>query len=122
MDVIADGSVQSGMPFKFYHGKTGRVYNVTKHALGIVVNKKVGNHIQQKRLQLRVEHVRKSSSREAFKDRCKANDLKKAEANKAGKRISTKRQNEAPRTERKVVTKEAEDFETFNPLRFKEVF
>uniref|UniRef100_A0A8D2DJN5 60S ribosomal protein L21 n=1 Tax=Sciurus vulgaris TaxID=55149 RepID=A0A8D2DJN5_SCIVU len=28
-----------GMPHKCYHGKTGRVYNVTQHAVGIVVNK-----------------------------------------------------------------------------------
>ncbi len=29
------------MPHKFYHGKTGRVYNVTKSALGVMVNKQV---------------------------------------------------------------------------------
>ena len=122
VDVIADGAVTKGLPFKFYHGKTGRVYNVTKRALGVEVNKRVGNRIQVKRIQVRIEHVRKSSSREAFKERVKANDVKKAEANKAGKRISTKRINAQPRTEHKVVTKEAADFETFNPLRFKEVY
>jgi large subunit ribosomal protein L21e len=81
------------MPFKFYHGKTGRVFNVTKHSLGVLVNKKVGNRIEHKRLNLRVEHVRLSKSREAFKERVKANDIKKCEANKAKKPISTKRQN-----------------------------
>lgn len=30
------------MPFKFYHGKTGRVFNVTKRAVGVIVNKQVG--------------------------------------------------------------------------------
>jgi large subunit ribosomal protein L21e len=29
------------MPHKFYHGKTGRVFNVTPHAVGVVVNKQV---------------------------------------------------------------------------------
>lgn len=35
------GTVQKGMPHKCYHGKTGRVYNVTQHAVGIIVNKQV---------------------------------------------------------------------------------
>uniref|UniRef100_A0A4W2EC64 60S ribosomal protein L21 n=1 Tax=Bos indicus x Bos taurus TaxID=30522 RepID=A0A4W2EC64_BOBOX len=34
-------TVQKGMPHKCYHGKTGRVYNVTQHAVGIIVNKQV---------------------------------------------------------------------------------
>jgi hypothetical protein len=29
------------MPHKFYHGKTGRVFNVTPHAVGVIVNKQV---------------------------------------------------------------------------------
>ena len=29
------------MPFKFYHGKTGRVFNVTKRAVGVIVNKPI---------------------------------------------------------------------------------
>ena len=29
VDVVGDGSVQKGLPHKFYHGKTGRVFNVT---------------------------------------------------------------------------------------------
>ena len=28
VDVVADGSIHKGMPHKFYHGKTGRVYDV----------------------------------------------------------------------------------------------
>merc|ERR1712070_685809 len=41
VDVIVDGSIHKGMPHKFYHGKTGRVFNVTSHAIGVVVNKTV---------------------------------------------------------------------------------
>ena len=29
------------MPFKHYHGRTGVVFNVTKRAIGVVVNKEV---------------------------------------------------------------------------------
>lgn len=35
------GAVQLGMPHKCYHGKTGRVFNVTKRAVGVVVNKQI---------------------------------------------------------------------------------
>lgn len=42
VDVVGDGGVQKGMPHKSYHGKTGHVYNVTKHAVGVIVNKRVG--------------------------------------------------------------------------------
>ncbi len=30
------------MPHKFYHGKTGRVWNVTKRAVGVELLKQVG--------------------------------------------------------------------------------
>ena len=41
VDIKGMGTVQKGMPHKCYHGKTGRVYNVTQHAVGITVNKQV---------------------------------------------------------------------------------
>jgi large subunit ribosomal protein L21e len=121
VDVLADSAVQKGMPHKYYHGNTGRVFNVTKRAVGVVVNKKVGTRVEPKRINLRIEHIRLSQTREAFKARCKTNDLSKAAANKAGKPISTKRSNLGPRLER-VVVRNVEEFETFNPLRFKEVY
>lgn len=31
------------MPHKFYHGKTGRVWNVTKRAVGVELLKQVGH-------------------------------------------------------------------------------
>lgn len=34
-------NVTQGMPFKYYHGKTGVVWNVTKRAVGVEVNKLV---------------------------------------------------------------------------------
>ena len=41
VDIKGTGTIQKGMPHKCYHGKTGRVYNVTQHAVGIIVNKQV---------------------------------------------------------------------------------
>ena len=37
VDLRGDGAVQKGMPHKFYHGKTGRVWNITKRAIGVEV-------------------------------------------------------------------------------------
>jgi len=41
VDIKADPGVQKGMPHKFYHGKTGRVWNVTPRAIGVVVSSAV---------------------------------------------------------------------------------
>merc|ERR1712170_238386 len=40
VDVKGCGAFQKGMPHKSYHGKTGRVFNVSKRAVGVEVNKK----------------------------------------------------------------------------------
>lgn len=37
------------MPYKFYHGRTGKVFNVTKRAVGVVVNKQIRSvHVMKK--------------------------------------------------------------------------
>ena len=41
VDIKGDGAIQKGMPHKFYHGKTGRIFNVTPHAVGVEVNKQL---------------------------------------------------------------------------------
>ncbi len=79
------------MPYKYYHGRTGKVFNVNPRAIGVVVNKLHGNRIIAKRIHVRVEHLRPSQCRTAFVKRVQENDAKKTAANKAGKRISTKR-------------------------------
>jgi large subunit ribosomal protein L21e len=84
VDVIADGSIHKGMPHKFYHGKTGRVFNVTGTSIGVVVNKMHNGRIIPKRIHIRVDHCRKSRSRLAFVERVQANDAKKIEAKKSG--------------------------------------
>merc|ERR1711918_144341 len=80
--------IHKGMQHKYYHGKTGRVYIVTKGVNGRIV---------PKRICVRVDHVRKSMSRLAFVERVKANDKLKVEAKKAGKKIVTKREPVGPR-------------------------
>ena len=50
VDIKGMGTVQKGTPHMHYHGKTGRVYNVTQHAVGIVVNKQVKGKILARQL------------------------------------------------------------------------
>ena len=89
------------MPHKYYHGKTGRVWDVTKHSLGVEINKKVRHpsdrldmiprhrsqvrgRIVRKRIHVRVEHVRRSRCREEVLKRIRRNEELKAEARKTG--------------------------------------
>uniref|UniRef100_A0A8C0TPV2 60S ribosomal protein L21 n=1 Tax=Canis lupus familiaris TaxID=9615 RepID=A0A8C0TPV2_CANLF len=74
VDIKGMGTVQKGMPHKCYHGKTGRVYNVTQHAVGIVVN----------------EQVKHSKSRDSFLKLVKENDQKKKEAKEKGTWVQLK--------------------------------
>ena len=121
VDILADGAIQRGMPHKFYHGKTGKVFDVTKHAVGVICNKKVGGRIIPKRIHVRVEHVRMSSCREAFKNRVRANDQAKRDAKAAGKRVDIKRVNVQPRTESVVDTSKT-SIEFMNPVKFRELY
>lgn len=91
VDIIVDSAIHKGMPHQYYHGKTGRVFNLNNRAVGVKMLKIVGNRKMEKRLNIRVEHLRHSNSRTEFLQRCRQNDILKAEANKAGTRISTKR-------------------------------
>merc|ERR1711920_393186 len=82
VDIKGNGAFQKGMPHKSYHGKTGRVFNVSKHALGVIVNKRVRGRIIGKRISIRVEHVKKSNSRVSFIERVHSNEAQRKE-NKA---------------------------------------
>lgn len=72
------------MPHKWYQGKTGVVWNVTKRALGVEINKTVGGRIIKKRIHVRIEHVQPSQCRAEFLRRRADNDQKRAEAKKSG--------------------------------------
>lgn len=97
VDVKVNAAVHNGMPFKFYHGKTGVVWNVTKRALGVELNKVVGTRQLKKRIHVRVEHVQPSRCREDFLRRREANDVAKKEAKARGEKLSTKRVQKGPR-------------------------
>merc|ERR1719199_1190430 len=82
------------MPHKNYYGKTGVVWNITRRAVGVIINKQVGGRIKRKKIHVRLEHVRPSN--------CKADvKAKKAEFK------SLKRQPGAPRPGGIISTKAA---------------
>ena len=35
VDIVVDPSIQKGMPYSFYSGRTGVVFNVNRNALGV---------------------------------------------------------------------------------------
>ncbi|KAL1137926.1 hypothetical protein AAG570_009621 [Ranatra chinensis] len=101
-----NGAVQKGMPHKSYHGKTGRVFNVTQHALGVIVNKRVRGKILPKRINIRIEHVNHSKCRDDFIKRVKENERLRKEAKAKGVYVSLKRQPAQPRAAHIVRCKE----------------
>lgn len=106
MEIRMRGKLTSfSMPHKVYHGKTGVIYNVTKSAVGVIIYKKVGNRYIEKRVNIRVEHVSLSRSRDDFIRRVKENAAKKQKAKSDGTHMHLKRQPAMPRGARTIDTK-----------------
>ncbi|MCO5556887.1 hypothetical protein L7F22_010441 [Adiantum nelumboides] len=57
VDIKVNGSVHKSMPHKIYHGCTGVILNITKHAIGMEMNKQVNTWIVKKRIHMLIEHV-----------------------------------------------------------------
>jgi large subunit ribosomal protein L21e len=117
VDIKVNGAVQKGMPYKVYHGKTGVVYNVTKSSVGVIIYKRVGNRYIEKRINVRIEHVSHSRSRDEFLNRVKENAIKKRAAKEQGIHVHLKRQPVMPRDAR-VVSTEGNFPETIAPIPY----
>uniref|UniRef100_A0A0R3RHR2 Large ribosomal subunit protein eL21 n=1 Tax=Elaeophora elaphi TaxID=1147741 RepID=A0A0R3RHR2_9BILA len=117
VDIKGNGAFQKGMPFKAYHGRTGRVFNVTKHAVGVLVNKRVRNRILQKRINVRIEHVRPSKCRQDFLNRVKENEEKKKLARETGQMVPIRRMPAEPRKAHLVKTRSNKP-QLLCPVRF----
>ena len=97
VDIKVDSSVHKGMPFKYYHGRTGVVFNVTKRAIGVTVNKEVNGRILEKQIHVATPHVTPSKCRAEIIRRKKENEAAKAAARKGGERVNLKRQPTLPK-------------------------
>ena len=82
---------KKGVPHKCPHGKTGRVYSVTQHAVGIVVNKQVKGKILAKSINVQIEHIKHSKSRDSFVKHVKKNDQKSKKAKEKGTFVKYRR-------------------------------
>ncbi|KAJ3090967.1 hypothetical protein HK102_002091 [Quaeritorhiza haematococci] len=105
VDVKVNGAIHKGMPHKYYQGKTGVIYNVTKTSVGVIFHKVVGNRYIEKRVNIRIEHVKHSKCRDDFLKRVKQNAQLQKEAKARGEKISLKRLPEPPRSAHHVSAK-----------------
>ncbi|KAG8516267.1 60S ribosomal protein L21 [Galemys pyrenaicus] len=88
-----------------------------KHAVGIVVNKQVKGKILAKRINVRIEHIKHSKSRDSFLNRVKENDQKKKEAKEKGTWVQLKRQ-PAPHREAHFVRTNGKEPELLEPIPY----
>ena len=84
VDVIVNSAQHRGMPHKYFHGRTGRVFNITKRSIGVELNKLVRGRIVVKKLHVRVEHVHHSKCQEELRARIARNEAHKKAVLKAG--------------------------------------
>ncbi|CAI4218289.1 unnamed protein product [Parascedosporium putredinis] len=117
VDIKANGAVQKGLPYKVYHGKTGVIYNVAKSAVGVIIYKKVKHRYMEKRLNVRVEHIQPSRSREGFLRRVKDNEKLRKQAKAEGKPVQLKRLPAMPR-EAHTLSLKASPLETITPVAY----
>ena len=87
VEIAVNGAIHRGMPHRRYQGTTGVVWNVSPRAVGVLIYKRVNNHIAPKRIYVRTEHVRHSHCRDEFKDRVAKNQQLRAEAKAKGVKI-----------------------------------
>jgi large subunit ribosomal protein L21e len=116
VDIKVDSSIHKGMPHKHYHGRTGVVFNITKRAVGVTVNKEVNGRIIKKNLNIAVPHVLPSKCQQQIIARKKENEQIKAAARKGGPKVNLKRVNTQPKAG--YVYKIDKTPETIQPLPY----
>ena len=120
VDIVANGSIHKGMPHKFYHGRTGRVFDISPNSIGVIVNKQVRNRIVEKRIHVRVEHLRISTCNANFKKHVKA--VEEAKRKEPNKKQMTKRLPVGPQPEQKIVVDKNSVIKFYNPDFRREIF
>ena len=120
VDVVANGAIHKGMPHKFYHGRTGKVFDVTPNSIGVIVNKKVGNRVIPKRIHVRVEHLRISTCNDNFKKHVRKLGQQKRENPKD--KQPRKRLPAGPKAEQKIEVNKDTTIKFYNPDFAREIF
>ena len=120
VDIVANGSIHKGMPHKFYHGRTGKVFDISPNSIGVIINKQVRNRIVEKRIHVRVEHLRISTCNDNFKKHVRA--VEKAKRKEPQKKQMTKRLPVGPQPEQKIVVDKNSVIKFYNPDFRREIF
>lgn len=84
VDVVCNSGQQKGMPHKFYHGRTGKVWNITRRGIGVEINKVHRQKQLVKRIHVRMEHLRPSKGRAGHLQRVAENEAIKKAAKESG--------------------------------------
>mmetsp|Transcript_29595 Transcript_29595/g.57916 ORF Transcript_29595/g.57916 Transcript_29595/m.57916 type:complete len:159 (-) Transcript_29595:653-1129(-) len=93
VDIKVNPFLHKGMPFKYYHGKTGKIFNITKSSVGLKIYKIVGNRKILKKINVKIEHIKKSNSKTEFLERIKAKDFIRRNKNNNRKIFSFPKKN-----------------------------
>ncbi|KAK3807079.1 MAG: 60S ribosomal protein L21-A [Benniella sp.] len=105
VDIKANAAIHRGMPHKFCHDCIGIAYNVTKSDVGIIVNEMVENRFIEKRVNIRMEHIKHSKCSDDLLRRVKENTDATLKAKSDGVKINLERQLVQPRSARHVSAK-----------------
>ena len=93
------------------------MFNVTRSAVGVLLYKVVGNSYVEKRISVRIEHVRHSKCRDDFVKRKKENAIARKEAEAKGLPFNLKRTPALPR-EAHTITREGNEPVTHYPASY----
>jgi len=121
VDIFADPAIHKGMPYKHYHGRTGIVFNITKSAVGVRVNKPVNGRILEKRIHVRIEHIRKSKCQKEIIARKAANEAAKVKARETGEKVNLKRTPKLPKDGYYLAAAGDGEVTTIQPLPFSDL-
>lgn len=91
VDIKINSAVTKDMPHKIYHGRTGRIFKVDERTVGVRVKVVKGNREVEEKVNIKIEHLKKSRCREEFLERSKKYFEKKEEAKNSGVVLSAKR-------------------------------
>ena len=106
VDCVIDPSMVKGMPHKYYHGKTGIVFNCNPRSYGVIFHKRVGGKYIERTMHIRVEHLRKSRCSEETRRRTAERTAQLKEAREQGlKTVPSKHMPAGPRAAFTVLRK-----------------
>nr|UXY86960.1 60S ribosomal protein L21 [Cryptomonas paramecium] len=74
VDININSCIHKGMPYKFYHGKTGKIFSIYKSSVGVKLKKKVRGKNIIKKINVKFGHFKKSICKFEFLNRIKSKE------------------------------------------------